>query len=144
MKNNLLPIFSLLLFLAACNDNSNKKLQEEVIAIHDEIMPMMGTFVRNSMAIDSILNNFEEIKINHPEIDTVEQREKLTVLKNEIEDANDSMNSWMHELNLDYENMSDEEVKKYLEEEKLKITNINKQFKDVEAESKETLSLYNK
>jgi len=146
MKNYLLPLFCFLIVLSACtsNDNSNKQLRDEVIAIHDEIMPMMGPFVRHSMTIDSIVNNFSEIQMQHPEIDTLQQKEKLIALKNEIEGANDSMNSWMRELNLDFENMSDEEVSAYLQEEKLKITNISKQFKDVETESKEALSLYTK
>jgi len=146
MKTLLLSVSSLLILLAACNtqDNSNQQLQDEVIAIHDEVMPMMGTFVHNGMTIDSILNNFKKIKIENPEIDTIKQKEKLTALKTKLENANDSMNDWMHDLNLDFEKMSNEEVKQYLEEQRTKVEDINKQFKEADAESKETLSLFQK
>src|SRR3546814_5237560 len=103
MKPILLSALSLLLFITACNtkDNSTKQLQDEVIAIHDEVMPMMATFTHTSIKIDSILNNWETIKLEHSEIDTAEQKAKLVNLKKEIEESNDAMNDWMHELNLD-------------------------------------------
>lgn len=144
MKTYLSAIFGLLIFATACSNNTNKQLQEEVIAVHDEVMPMMGTFVHNSMAIDSILNNFAEIKTQHAEIDTLQEKEKLTALKGKIENANDAMNEWMHNLNLDFEKLSEAEVTTYLEGEKAKMDAINKQFKEVEAESKKALGLYSK
>ena len=144
MKNLLLSVFSLLMLSTACNtkDDPNQQLQSEVIAVHDEVMPLMSTFNHNSLEIDSILSNLKNIKIDKPQIDTLEQKEKLTKLKNRISDANDAMSDWMHELNLDFAGMSDEEVKEYLEKERTKIENINKEFMEVEAESNETLSIY--
>jgi len=146
MKPILFSALSLLLFITACNtkDDSTKQLQEEVIAIHDEVMPMMSTFAHTSLEIDSILNNWETIKLKNPEIDTVEQKAKLINLKAEIEAANDAMNDWMHELNLDFENMSKEEIEKYLKNERLKVQDIDTQFKAVTEESKSVLSTINK
>lgn len=144
MKTLLLSVSALLVLLAtACNtnDHSNQQqLQDEMIAVHDEVMPMMSTFAHNSMAIDSILTHFKEIKIENPEIDTTEQKEKLTALKVKLDHANDSMNDWMHDLNLDFDKMSKEEVKEYLEQQRSKVDDINKQFKELDAESKEALS----
>ena len=59
MKNQLIIALSLLC-LTACSSESNDEndaLQKDVIAVHDEVMPLMGTFVRNEILIDSLLNN---------------------------------------------------------------------------------------
>ncbi|TCK85278.1 hypothetical protein [Albibacterium bauzanense] len=146
MKPILLSALSLLLLITACNtkDNSTKQLQDEVIAIHDEVMPMMATFTHTSIKIDSILNNWETIKLEHSEIDTTEQKAKLINLKKEIEASNDAMNDWMHELNLDYESMSETETQEYLQNERLKVQDINTRFKTVAEESASVLSIFNK
>lgn len=146
MKSILFGTLSIiLLFATACatKDNTTQQLQDEVIAIHDEIMPMMSTFARTGIKLDSILNNWETIKLEKANIDTAEQKAKLLNLKKEIEASSDAMNDWMHELNLDYEGMSDIEVQKYLENEKIKVQNIDTQFKTVAQESINVLSLYN-
>jgi len=146
MKPFLLFALSLLLFIAACStkDNSTKQLQDEVIAIHDDVMPMMSTFAHTSIKIDSILNNWETIAFENPEIDTAEQKAKLLNLKTEIEASNDAMNDWMHELNLDFENMSKEETQEYLQNERLRVQDIDTRFKAVLEESKSVLSTFNK
>lgn len=146
MKHILLSLFTILFVITACTtkDDSIKKLQDEVIAIHDEVMPLMGTFVHNSIAIDSILNNFDQIKANHPDLDTIQQKEALTSLKNSIDDANEAMNDWMHELDLDFENKSREEIENYLQDEKTKVKGINAQFKEIEKKSEEILKPYSK
>lgn len=146
MKPILLSALSLLLFMTACTtkNDSTKQLQDEVIAIHDEVMPMMGTFAHTSIKIDSILNNWETIKLEIPEIDTAEQKAKLINLKSAIEASNDAMNDWMHELNLDFENMSEAETQEYLQNERLKVQDIDKRFKSVAEESISVLNIYNK
>lgn len=146
MKPILLSALSMFLFITACNtkDNSTKQLQAEVIAIHDEVMPMMGTFAHTSIKIDSILNNWETIKLENPKIDTAEQKAKLIKLKTEIEASNDAMNDWMHELNLDFESMSETETQEYLQNERLKVQDIDIRFKAVAEESTSVLSIFNK
>jgi len=146
MKPILLSALSLLLFITACNekDNSTKQLQNEVIAIHDEVMPMMSTFAHTSIKIDSILNNWETIKLENSEIDTAEEKAKLINLKNEIEASNDAMNDWMHELNLDFESMSEAEAQEYLQNERLKVQEIDTRFKAVAEKSTSVLSIFNK
>jgi len=146
MKPILLSALSLLLFITACNtkDNSTKQLQDEVIAIHDEVMPMMATFAHTSIKIDSILNNWETIKLENSEIDTAEQKAKLIKLKTEIEASTDAMNDWMHELNLDFESMSEAEAQEYLQNERLKVQDIDTRFKAVAEESASVLSIFNK
>src|SRR5690606_32623002 len=124
----------LLLLITSCGSkqNPNQQLQEEVIAIHDEVMPLMGSLVRKSMKIDSILTNIDGIKADKSALDTAGQKEELLNLQSKIEESNDAMNKWMREFELEYEGKSDEEIKTYLEQEKVKVEEINRKFKEVE------------
>lgn len=144
MKNQLIIALSLLC-LTACSSESNDEndaLQKDVIAVHDEVMPLMGTFVRNEILIDSLLNNMPALIESDPSLDTNAQKVRLSDLKTKLESSTDAMNRWMQELSLDYEGMSDQEVKSYLEEEKRKVEKINQQFKETDAQSKEVLAPY--
>jgi len=144
MKNQILIAISFLC-LAGCSagkNDENEALQKEVIAVHDEVMPMMGSFVRNEMLIDSLLKNMPALKTTDPSLDTAAHKARLSSLKVKLESATDAMNKWMQDLELDFEGMSDQEVKAYLEEEKRKVEQINQQFKEADTESKEVLTPY--
>ena len=144
MKNQILIAISFLC-LAGCSagkNDENEALQKEVIAVHDEVMPMMGSFVRNEMLIDSLLKNMKALKTTDPSLDTAAHKARLSSLKVKLESATDAMNKWMQDLELDFEGMSDQEVKAYLEEEKRKVEQINQQFKEADTESKEVLTPY--
>lgn len=140
MKNIFLLSLTFALFFVGCSSSSdnNRKIQDEMIAIHDEVMPMMGTFVRDIQKIDSILLNIDEYKTQNPTLDTAE----LTELRDRLETTHDSMNDWMHDLNLNFEGKSDDQIKAYLEVEKDKIQDINNEFIEVSDVAKQTLSKY--
>ncbi len=140
MKNIFLLSLTFALFFVGCSSSSdnNRKIQDEMIAIHDEVMPMMGTFVRDIQKIDSILLNIDEYKTQNPRLDTAE----LTQLRDRLETTHDSMNDWMHDLNLNFEGKSDDQIKAYLEVEKDKIQDINNEFIEVSDVAKQTLSKY--
>jgi|SRR5690606_14181202 len=144
MKNILFLSLITTIFFASCSSssNNNREIQDEMIAIHDEVMPMMGTFVRNIQEIDSILLNVDEYKANDPSLDTAQQRVELTELRDRLETAHDSMNNWMHDLNLNFEGKSDDQIKAYLEVEKKKIQDINDEFIEVSEITKQTLNNY--
>jgi len=142
MKTTILFYVFTLLAIFSCNNpqkSANQKLETEMIAVHDEIMPHMGAFNRNSDQIDSILNNLSEAKAKSSELDTTQTRKDLLGLKQHILDANDNMNDWMHKLNLDFEGKTDEEVKTYLETELEAIKNIELQFEKVIKEKESLL-----
>ena len=143
MKNQLLIALSLL-GLTACStgNDENEALQQEVIAVHDEVMPLMGSFVRSEMLIDSLLNNMSALKEADPSLDTAAQSLRFSSLKAKLESATDGMNKWMQDLDLDYEGMTEQEVKTYLKEEKRKVDQINQLFKETDAESKDVLAPY--
>lgn len=139
MKNYILFFLALSFFTSSCSTSSsdgNKALQDSVIAVHDEVMPLMGGFVRNSIKIDSILINLPEIKAQNPEIDTTAMRADLLELKRNLDYSSESMTDWMHEFEVDHEGKSKEEIEEYLKSELLKINEVKEKFESTSEESK--------
>lgn len=139
MKNYILFFLALSLFTCSCStsdNDGNKALQDSVIAVHDEVMPLMGGFVRNSIKIDSILMNLPEIKSQNPELDTTTLRTDLLELKRNLDSSSESMTDWMHGFEVEYEGKSKEEIEEYLKNELLKINEVKQKFDSTSEESK--------
>ena len=145
MKLYILPLLIISFVVTSCGSSSNdenKNLQDSVIAVHDEIMPLMGGFTRNSIKIDSILMNLPEIKMQNPEIDTNQTRIDLLSLKENLDSSTESMNDWMHGFEVDHAGKTKEEVKNYLENELLKINEVKRKFETVSEESHTKLKAF--
>lgn len=145
MKLYILPLLIISFVVTSCGSSSNdenKNLQDSVIAVHDEIMPLMGGFVRNSIKIDSILMNLPEIKMQNPEIDTNQTRVDLLALKENLDSSTESMNDWMHGFEVDHAGKTKEEVKNYLESELLKINEVKRKFEAASKESQTKLKAF--
>ena len=142
MKTYFLFFLFISFFLSSCTSSSNdenKSLQDSVIAVHDEIMPLMGIFARSSIKIDSILSNLPGIKQQRPELDTTDIRTELLELKRNLDSSSESMNDWMYEFEVDHEGKSKEETKEYLNSELVKIKEVKKKFESVSSEIKSKL-----
>lgn len=139
----ILPLI-LVILLTGCSTSAdpNRQIQDEMIAIHDEVMPMMGNFVRHSQEIDTILTNMDQYHTQNPDLDTAQQRIELTELQSRLDNAHESMNDWMHDLNLNFEGLSNDATKEYLESEKAKIQDINTEFNRVSVIADSTLRTY--
>jgi hypothetical protein len=113
MKKILIPIF-LVTSLSACDKkpDNQKVMIDEVIAIHDEVMPKMDEI----MALKSSLDSASKVSP-----DSVKARQLSTAL----ETADNEMMDWMEEYNPDLmKGKSNEEITKYYADEKAKITNV--------------------
>lgn len=120
------------LTLGACNSNESKdnstvkNVNEEVMLIHDEIMPQISLFDRTTVKIDSLLQtDLEESSKN-----------ELTQLKTNLELATDNMMTWMKEY------VHDSEDQDYQNKELEKMKEMKKQFEEVSLESNTKLSQY--
>ena len=136
--------FAALLF-AACNNSSNgdseiKQLQEEAIAVHDEIMPHISTFDRNTVRIDSLLTHLAELKETHADLDTAQTRAELTELKGKLENATNAMMDWMTAFDTDPQDKTNEEIKAYYESEINNVQQLKQVFDEVAGESAEKLA----
>lgn len=146
MKKTIFPAAALLL-LSACNGGSNDageidRLREEAIAIHDEIMPQISAFDRNTVKIDSLLSSLPELKAANPDIDTAQTRMELTGLKDRLEEATNAMMEWMTEFDVDPQDKTAAEIKSYYEGEVDKVADMKQLFDDVAKESAEKLAQF--
>ena len=147
MKKTMLLAAASLLIFSACNSGGNDtaeidRLREEAIAIHDEIMPQISAFDRNTVKIDSLLANLPALKTANPDIDTAQTRSELTGLKGRLEAATDAMMEWMTEFDVDPQDQSTAEIKAYYEGEVEKVKAMKKQFDEVTKESTDKLAQF--
>jgi len=117
MRITLLILLSLSIFACKPNlkDQEVKKLYDEVMVIHDEVMPEIST-----------INKLKK-KIRKLDIQTDTTR---NMIRN-LDDADEAMMSWMSDFQV-FRKMDDDsrEVKlKFLKEEKAKISAVSNQMK---------------
>ncbi len=114
MKKTIIPIL-LFASLAACKKNAEEKQKvmiDEVMAIHDEVMPKMDEIMSLKSSLDSA------IKISPDSA-------KAKTLYSKLQLADDGMMDWME--NYDSESVKDKsevEIEKYLNDQKIKITEV--------------------
>ncbi|MCH7413673.1 hypothetical protein MM213_09265 [Belliella sp. R4-6] len=115
--------------------DQNQMLRDEVITIHDEVMPHMGELKSLRKKIDSKANSLEEE-------DTVANSEKileLRLLAKDLDDAFDGMFVWMRQFKSSNEGMTDEELNSYLNEQKIMVTKVNDDINNSMARAKNEL-----
>lgn len=110
-------LFALIILLSACKDRSNPEastnengespLFEDVMAIHDEVMPEMATLHR--------------LKKQLQEIETPENKDFIANHIKSINESDEAMMTWM----ATFEMPSDKnEVEEYLRGEKVKVSEV--------------------
>lgn len=133
--------------ITACNNGNNdaveiEQLREEAIAVHDEIMPQISAFDRNTVKVDSLLVNLPQLKAAQADLDTAQVRSELTTLKNNLENATGSMTTWMMEFDTDPQDKTAAEIKTYYENEVNKVQELRQLFEEVSKESTDKLAPY--
>jgi hypothetical protein len=98
MKKSYLPLFLAGLLSACSGGNQQKvdKLEAEVIAIHDEVMPKMGEIVELKAKLAEQMANQDSTKANYQQY-----KQKSDSLSNMLTDADNKMMDWMDEYNPD-------------------------------------------
>lgn len=120
-------VFGLFIFLQSCGNKQveeNKVLREKVIAVHDEVMPKMGQLKSFEKAA---LQKAEELESSEtPEVDKINE---LKNLASELNQAYEGMFVWMRQYNNEDGEQTPEEVKVYLEEQMIQVTQVNETIK---------------
>jgi Zn-dependent M16 (insulinase) family peptidase len=99
-------------------DSANMALYEEVMKIHDEVMPKMEDIMKMKQALkEEIKNTPDMVEARRKEIDSILSR---------LDVASKSMMNWMHEFSPP-DSATNEEYKKFLEDqlEKVKVVKEN-------------------
>jgi hypothetical protein len=132
-------IITALFFSCGNNQNNSKEklekdLYDEVIGIHDEVMPKMSTILslegqlsERMQELDSKNENFqEEIEIYKDQIS------KLQI-------ADEAMMQWMRNFQVEQEGWSHDSVMSYMEKEKKSISLVRNQMLEVIENSEKLL-----
>ena len=114
MKKKIITI-SLFTILISCQKNAEDKQKvmiDEVMAIHDEVMPKMDEIMSLKSSLDSA------IKISPDSA-------KAKKLYSSLQLADDGMMDWMENYDSEsVKNKSEQEIEKYLNDQKIKITEV--------------------
>lgn len=122
-------LFGLTILFQSCGNKqveANKKLREEVIVVHDEVMPKMGQL---KSLEKTALQMVEELSVS-PEPNQ-EKIDALKTLAAELDQAYEGMFVWMRQYEVEDGEKTPEEVKAYLEDQMVKVTKVNEDIKNV-------------
>ncbi|MGY6522361.1 MAG: hypothetical protein ACXIUD_11560 [Mongoliitalea sp.] len=120
-------ILLLTLFINGCKQDQvdeNQMLKQEVIDIHDEVMPRMGEL--RSLK-KSLLEKVEALEAASADANATDI-ERLRVYADDLEDAFEGMFVWMRQFQSNFEG-TEEEVHQYLLEQKLLVEKVNRDIK---------------
>lgn len=131
-----------LLFLASavlfsCQPNQeelNQIKRAEVIAVHDEVMPKIGQLKKLEKEAKKKIEMLQMGKT----VDSL-QIQELKALAFDLNQAYDAMFVWMRQYKTEDEEKTPEEIKVYLEDQALKIDEVNDQIKAILSKSEEVL-----
>ncbi|MFL0686073.1 hypothetical protein CLV31_12342 [Algoriphagus aquaeductus] len=130
-------VFGLFVFLQSCGNKQveeNKLLREKVISIHDEVMPKMGqlkSFEKAALQKASEMNGLDD-----PDLEKIDSLKNLAVQLNK---AYEGMFIWMRQYKNEDGDQTPEEVKVYLEEQMILVTQVNEEIKEALANANRLL-----
>lgn len=111
-------------------ENPNQGLYDQVMAIHDEVMPQMDDLYKMKTAISEKLKDTANL--------TAGKKEALENLSLQLDQASKSMMDWMHQFKPD--NIADaEQNRAYLEDEMEKIKNVQNEVLEILEKAREEI-----
>lgn len=115
------PIFILtVLFMYACGEKkkeASEMLYDQVMAVHDEIMPKMGDIMKYKKQLR------QKAELLSAEADSA-QVAAINKAISGLDKAHDEMMGWMHEFDPNFDKGTQEEIMKYLNNQKEKIEKV--------------------
>ena len=115
MKYLTLLFIALVVACSPSKENELKTLKDEVMAIHDEVMPKIGDLRKMRMELESLSDSLMAT-------DSTRAME-LSSLAADISDASEGMMVWMRNYEPEFEG-TEEEIKAYLEGQKVSIQKV--------------------
>ncbi len=125
MKKTLTFTLLTLIWLMSCDEKKKEAkdvLYDQVMEVHDEIMPKMGDIMKYKKQLKIKMEGLAA----DPEMNA-EKIEKVKQAITELDNSHEDMMAWMREFNPDFEGMVTEEVMQYLNEQKVKIEQVGKE-----------------
>lgn len=119
--------------MVACGPSKKEELQtlkDEVIAVHDEVMPKIGELRKTRMALQALADSVM--------VSDSTQAMKLISLASDISAANEGMMQWMRAFEPEFEG-TNEEIEAYLEDQKVMVQKVRDDMNGSLAKGKEAL-----
>lgn len=126
MKKNILILSLSVLFLACGEDRSSvEKLEKEVFAVHDEVMPKSGKLLELQEQVSQDIASTDSL-FKLKASPTLEKRKANGLALSEaLKDADSAMMDWMHHYKADsLKTLKITDALQYLETEKVKINSV--------------------
>jgi hypothetical protein len=121
----LILLFSMLVF--ACANpliEANKAMRAQIIGVHDEVMPKIGQLMSlEKKALAQADSLFAQDSTAITDI------EAMRSLAGQLNQAHEGMFVWMRQYSLDEEGKTPEELKTYLDEQLVKVNQVNADIK---------------
>ena len=121
----LIFLFSMLV-LACANPliETNKAMRAQIIGVHDEVMPKIGQLMSlEKKALAQADSLFAQDSTATTDI------EAMRSLAGQLNQAHEGMFVWMRQYSLDEEGKTPEEIKTYLDDQLLKVNQVNADIK---------------
>jgi len=123
---SVLILFLSFLVLSCANPliEANKEMRAQLIGVHDEVMPKMGELMslqKKALAqADSLYAQ---------DSTATAQFESMRSLAAQLDQAYEGMFVWMRQYSVDEEGKTPEEIKTYLDDQLLKVNQVNADIK---------------
>ena len=123
---SVLILFLSFLVLSCANPliEANKEMRAQLIGVHDEVMPKMGELMslqKKALAqADSLYAQ---------DSTATAQIESMRTLAGQLDKAYEGMFVWMRQYSLEEEGKTPEEIKTYLDDQLLKVNQVNTDIK---------------
>lgn len=127
-RNALFLVLATFFILTSCGEkgpSADQKMRDEIIAVHDEVMPKIGEL--KSLEKKAI-TKAEELTGVEPVDET--QLEEYKSLAYDLNHAHEAMFIWMRQYETEDGELSDEELKIYLEDQLDRVKDVNKEVKE--------------
>ena len=138
MKRTILYlIFTSFFALSSCGPKApseNEKLRADVIAVHDEVMPKMGQLKSlERKALDKVKALESEPTVDSTAI------EQYKALAYDLNQAHESMFKWMRQYEPTDGELTEEELKEYLDQQMVLVSEVNVEMKEALEKAQELL-----
>ena len=107
----------------AIESGGNQALYDEVMKVHDEVMPRMDEIYRKKESLKNRIANAPDM----PESDKIAIEDSIT----RLDKASEGMMVWMREFNPIPDSLGEEKAREYLENEMEKIKKVREDIVEV-------------
>ncbi len=124
-------LFAITFMLNACNDKKAEtidRLYKQVMSVHDGVMPMMDEIESLKSQLNKKVTSATD-SLNADSLNAESSKEIQEAISS-LEDANESMMAWMRDFNSNFEEKAKEEVIDYLNDQMIRIREVDQKIKE--------------